>query len=285
LVAGIKELLQAYEGTPAELSSETGQAPTPTVTPEGLVQTVKDFSPASDMENIVEAGKSFSEGKYGEGLLKTAEGGLPLLLGAIGTALGSPAGGAAAYTGTKAAIKGGKQLINKFTTSRGSTYDHFDSGTTIRNRSPKDHPDKTEGLQPESGKTIFVDYEGVNTIGPILQNTEMATQLLPIVDKNNKLLGTKVVLLEDSGPMKAGETLVAVKATTTPEKGLYPVEMWRSESPKGDPARGIHFGNKIIDVTPVKPVQKSNADNIPTKKKGGSIVERNTYSNYKPRAI
>ena len=222
----------------------------PTVTPEGLVETVKDFSPAGDIENIVEAGESFSKGKYGEGLLKTAEGGLPLLMGAIGTALGSPAGGAAAYGGTKAAIKGGKTLINKFTTSRGSTYDHFDSGTTIRNRSSKDHPDKTEGIQPESGKTIFVDYEGANTIGPLLQNTEISTQLLPVFDKNNKLTGAKVVLLEDYGPKKAGETIEAVPAKMVPEKGLYPVEIWRSESPMGDSGRGIHFGNKIIDVTP-----------------------------------
>jgi len=271
MVAGIKEMLQGYEGTPAELNSESGRAPTPT--PQEILELVKSFTPVEDIENITEAGNLFSKGEYGTGLLKTVEGGAPLLAGAIGTAIGTPALGAATYGGTKAAIKGGKKILNTFTTSRGSKYDFFDDGTTIRNRSGKDHRDKSEGIQSPSVKTFFVDEESLSKMGGF-QNTDTATQILPILDKDNKAIGAKVVYLEDYGPYKKGTIAAQIPIQARPQEGLYPVEIWSSISPLGDAGSGIHFGNKIMNV-----------DSMSKKKKGGSVVERNPYNNYKPKAI
>jgi hypothetical protein len=203
--------------------------------------------------------------------------------GAVGDIIGVPRYGGSGGVGGARLAKGvqskipEKELLNNFTTSRGSTYEHYDTGTTVRNRSSKDHSDKTEGIQPESGKTIFLDKKSTSTVGGLLQNTDIATQLLPILGKDNKIIGTKVVLIKDYGPRKAGEILATAPAKTSPEKGLYPVEIWKSESPIGDSAKGIHFGNEIIDVVP----NKSKLE----KSKGGSIVERNPYQHYKKKAI
>lgn len=137
-----------------------------------------------------------------------------------------------------------------YRTERGSTYAQFPDSTTIRNRTAANHRDPTEGIQPRSGKTVYMDKDSVNRIGGFLQNPDMATRFVPEMVDGKPTGHAQVVLTEDYGPRKAGSTLAKVPYTLRPEVGMHPVEIWRSESPMGDTGRGIHFGNKITEVHP-----------------------------------
>jgi len=161
------------------------------------------------------------------------------------------------------AAPSGSDILNTFKTSRGSVYAHHADNTTTRNRSGAMHRDTTEGMQPRSGKTIFVDPKDVNTVGSLFQNTDMATKVVPKFDNNGTHIPGKAVLqlAEDYGPRKAGTVLHEFPYKTNPEVGFNPLEIYRSESPIGDSGSGIHFGNTITEVTP----------QIVAKKTGGFI--------------
>ena len=144
-----------------------------------------------------------------------------------------------------------EDIESVFKTERGSTYAHHADATTTRNRSGEKHTDKSTGIQPRSGKTVFMSPADVSVIGGFFQNPDMATKIVPAVDKDGKPTGkAQLVLLEDYGPRKAGSVLTEVPYTTKPQVGLAPVEIYKSESGIGDTGRGVHFGNKITEVHP-----------------------------------
>ena len=139
-----------------------------------------------------------------------------------------------------------------FETERGSKYAHHDNTTTTRNRSAANHKDKTEGIQPRSGKTVYMNPTAATNIAGIFQNPEMGTKLIPLLDADGRPTGKATLeLTQDYGPKKAGTRLGTAPYTTTPSVGMVPVEIMNSNSPKGDTGRGIHFGTKIVNVRPV----------------------------------
>lgn len=138
-----------------------------------------------------------------------------------------------------------------YKTSRGSAYGHYSDNSSIRNRSGEAHRDPTVGLQPRSGKTVYMAPEDVNRIAGLFQNAEMATQFMPSTyDKDTKTGRAALTISEDYGPRKAGSVIHEAPFTTVPQKGLIPVEINRSSSPVGDSGRGIHWGTPITEVIP-----------------------------------
>ena len=138
-----------------------------------------------------------------------------------------------------------------FETERGSKYAHHNDGTSTRNRSGANHTDKTEGIQPRSGKTVYMSPISTSNIAGIFQNPEMGTKFEPIFDEKGKPTGKAgLYLTEDFGPKKAGTLLGTAPYETKPSVGLTPVEIYNSKSPSGDTGRGIHFGNKITKIIP-----------------------------------
>ena len=136
-----------------------------------------------------------------------------------------------------------------FKTARGSTYAHYGDATTQRNRSSLNHRDVTEGMQPRSGKTVFMDNKSVNTLAGYFQNPDMATAFQPVMDQNGKPTGrAALTLTEDYGPLKSGKVLTEVPYQTKPSINSLPVEIYRSSSGMGDPGKGIHFGNPITEI-------------------------------------
>lgn len=144
-----------------------------------------------------------------------------------------------------------EDIESVFKTGRGSTYAFHKDSTTTRNRSGQKHSDKTTGIQPRSGRTVFMPESDVNRIAGLFQNPDMATRLVPEFDAEGKPTGrVKLELLEDYGPKKAGSVLAVSNYKLRPEVGLSPVEIYDSRSPIGDAGRNIHFGNAIIEVHP-----------------------------------
>ena len=151
--------------------------------------------------------------------------------------------------------------VKTFTTAKGSTYDAFGDGTTVRNRAERTkfgRPDgEVSGVQPRSQQTVFMTKEAANEIGPLFQNTEVPTELVIEGDK------ARLVLKEDVGPRKAGSDYSkTVTLSTEPEVGLQPVEIMNTSN---DDSRNIHFGNEITEVSTVDATQaitkKMDADN------------------------
>jgi hypothetical protein len=158
-------------------------------------------------------------------------------------------------------------VTNMFMTGRGSTYALFDDQTSQRNRSGENHSDKTVGMQPRSYKTVFMDIDSLNKVGTAFRRDDWSTKLLPVLDENGKPTNkARLVLAEDyryrpylgmkDGKMqlgeyqtaKAGAVVAEVPYSTKPVKGMYPIEIYNNNSPKGDKGSGIHFGSKITEV-------------------------------------
>ena len=136
-----------------------------------------------------------------------------------------------------------------YRTTRGSTYAHMPDTTSIRNRSGQSHFDKTSGLQPRSGKTIYMDLKDVNSMAGLFQNPDMASNFMPIdFDKDTKRGTAGLMLTEDFGPRKKGSYLSKGSFSVIPQMGMVPVEIFRSESPKGSSGSGIHWGTPITEV-------------------------------------
>ena len=148
---------------------------------------------------------------------------------------------------------GTNDIESVFKTARGSTYAQHADSTTTRNRSGEQHKDTSTGIQPRSGRTIYMNGSDVNKLGGIFQNPDIATQLVPVLDANGKPTGKlQLQLLENDGPRKAGSILGESAYYSRPQVGLTPVEIYNSVSRIGDDGRGVHFGTSITEVKPVK---------------------------------
>ena len=140
--------------------------------------------------------------------------------------------------GAAPVLKG--MVRGSFKTSKGSVYDVFDDSTTVRNRAERGDSESV-GIQPRSGKTIYMTREGVDQLGPLFQNTEIPVQFVPVEGRKAKLVYT-----QDYGPKKAGmDASPEVPYTLDPEVGLHPVEILDSRNTN---RRNIHFGNDITVV-------------------------------------
>lgn len=143
-------------------------------------------------------------------------------------------------------------VTHLFETERGSKYAHHDDTTTTRNRSSANHTDKTEGMQPRSGRTVYMNPTAATNMAGIFQNAEMGTKFVPVMDAEGRPTGKAALdLISDYGPKKAGTRLGTAPYSTTPAVGMVPVEIMNSNSPKGDTGRGIHFGTKITNIKPM----------------------------------
>ena len=140
------------------------------------------------------------------------------------------------------AVKPSDKVISNFTTARGSTYTQYDDTTTVRDRASSGDKEST-GIQPRSGKTIFMSKEDVDKWGPLFQQGDAGLyQLLPNSDGTANLVFT-----EDYGPKKAGSAATPpVPFSIAPKVGMIPVEIMDSKNTK---RRNIHFGSKIIEVS------------------------------------
>lgn len=179
-----------------------------------------------------------------------------------------------------------EEPVHTYRTERGSTYAHYKDNTTVRNRSGEKHKDTSTGLQARSGKTVYMDPKDVNRMAGVFQNTEMATKFVPSsYDKETGIGKGSLVLTEDYGPRKAGTVLHEAPFTMRPNVGANPVEIYRSESPKGDSGRGIHWGNKIVELgggrASAMPTSSSMLREMNPQKlyaKGGAVHMPSSYS-------
>ena len=130
--------------------------------------------------------------------------------------------------------------ITGFTTAKGSTYELTSDSTTERTRAARDDTEES-GLQPRSGKTVYMNENDKTTIGSIFQ-TEVPVQFVPDTTNNT----AKLIHLDSYGPLNAGDDASeTVNYSLTPEVGLYPVEIYDSNN---SDIRNVHFGSEIVGL-------------------------------------
>jgi hypothetical protein len=148
-----------------------------------------------------------------------------------------------------------------FTGQRGSKYAVHSDASTTGYRTPSNKPKGTPpSLQGKSAKTLFFEPQAAATLGPFINDEYLGTRLEPVFDANNTLKAVKVVATDFAGAWskqgrKPGEVLSVIPATTTPQKGLLPIEFGTLESPVGTrsvDAGRMHLASPItsVDRTP-----------------------------------
>jgi len=222
-------------------------------------QQVLDFVSAVDpaqgiMRGMAASGRAFDpelsvEERKAAGIEAALETLAPVGMGVIGALAKQPAKavlmdmltltGAPSDVSTRTAPD---KVINNFTTARGSTYTQYDDATTVRDRASSGDKEST-GIQPRSGKTIFMSKEDIDKWGPLFQQGDAGLyKLLPNSDGTANLVFTK-----DYGPKKAGSAATPpVPFSIAPKVGMIPVEIMDSKNTK---RRNIHFGSKITEVS------------------------------------
>lgn len=130
----------------------------------------------------------------------------------------------------------------RYQTGKGSTYVHYGDNTSIRDKMARpEHPGES-GIQPRSNKTIYMDRDSIDRVGPVHQNPGMRTSFIPHPTKPGHVA---LQHGEDYGPRKTGELVRGAEApySLTPKVGLHPVEVMDPHHHKG-----VHFGSPITHL-------------------------------------
>tara|TARA_R110002124_G_scaffold49184_2_gene144513 strand:+ start:2412 stop:3833 length:1422 start_codon:yes stop_codon:yes gene_type:complete len=203
--------------------------------------------PGADVRDAVTAsGETTQAVKEGD-ILGAGVGGLNTLASLAMMALPGSLGGA--KKGTEEVTKQVKRYIDEpvdytFTTGRGSTYEAFPSGRTQRNKA-SGHKDGGVGLQDKSEKTIFTDgsEQGRKTASDIvgISKNDVSTQILPILNSKEEVIGIKLVHGSNLGPKKAGDTILQMPVSTKPNVGKQPIEIFNRGT-------DVHLGSPITKI-------------------------------------
>jgi hypothetical protein len=130
-----------------------------------------------------------------------------------------------------------------FTTSKGSTYQLHENGTTTRNKSyHPEHGVKDQGVQPQSEATFYVSSADAMKLGEI-QALGGPARILAQPTSVTGHWGVKYLEGPSAGKF---ERRTVVKVETEPAVGLTPVEIFKGGA-------RVHFGNEITSISATSP--------------------------------
>lgn len=134
----------------------------------------------------------------------------------------------------------------EFTTAKGSKYKLHADNTTTRNKAARADPghEGDSGPKPKSEKTVYLTNEQAQALAP-------AQGKWRIIDHENGMLST--AMYNESGPNKGKYGISPeannVKYSTSPTKGLIPLELWKVGETYGKKSFSeLHFGNEIVGI-------------------------------------
>ena len=148
------------------------------------------------------------------------------------------------------------EVISTFTTAKGSTYTRYSDSTTIRNRAERGDKEGS-GVQPRSGKTVYMTYDDANSFGRLFQKGERGAYKLVPDSKNNT---ARLVFVKNYDSKKIGDNATdPVPFFIEPKVGLIPIEIVNSINTK---PRNIHFGSPITEVSEVTKIEKNKPEDV-----------------------
>ncbi len=126
----------------------------------------------------------------------------------------------------------------RYQTSKGSWYQVYPDGTTIRTKSfHPEHGVKDQGLQPRSQATVYLPREEANKLS-LMQATMPDGVAVAFQLVHKPYWGVRFVEGPNSG--KAVRSSM-VQPSSKPKRDWLPVEVWHD-------GRVVHFGNEIIRI-------------------------------------
>jgi len=129
-----------------------------------------------------------------------------------------------------------------FTTARGSTYEVFPDGTTVRYKAARPEHPGDFGLKARSARTVMLTEDNIRALAPPAD-----TNWRYVITGENKL---SLATQRPDGQWGITPSQRDVPFTTQPEVGLHPLELWRPETISGmEGFREVHPGNKIVQVS------------------------------------
>lgn len=136
------------------------------------------------------------------------------------------------------------RAVQTFTTAKGSTYEVHEDGTTTRNKAFRpEHGAAEQGMQPRTERTVYLTPEQASA----LATPQGEWRMFAHEDGTVSLISPN-----KSGGWGVSPSAKNIPVATSPEKGLIPLELWRSDSevtgPKGTAYRRVHFGNEITET-------------------------------------
>ena len=131
-------------------------------------------------------------------------------------------------------------VTHQFKTAKGSVYNLFSDGTTIRNKAQRPEHGNDQGVKDRSQATFFITPDHANEMGGLFQAVSRFGKR--IAQASNGQWGVQYT----DGPSKGKfERRTMGKVSPTPEVGSLPVELWNNGTK-------VHFGNRVTEVTPVE---------------------------------
>jgi len=137
-----------------------------------------------------------------------------------------------------------------FKTERGSVYDVMPDGTTIRNKAERPEHDKEDkGVKRQSSRTVYVDGNAAGLSAAGIDLTGVSDEQMPrvFIDKDGN--ATLAMWNAKENKFGAAPSGRSVKVHNEPAVGRHPLELW--EQGKDGGYRGMHAGNKIVEMSPV----------------------------------
>lgn len=129
-----------------------------------------------------------------------------------------------------------------FTTEKGSVYEVRGAGT-VRNKAQRAEHGADQGVKPLSDRTVYIDMDAANRLATPNSGWRMFAH-----DD-----GTFSVIVKNAdGKWGIAPSAKNVKVSTTPKKGLVPLEVWKADESVqgfgGVAYKQVHFGNKIVSI-------------------------------------
>ena len=144
--------------------------------------------------------------------------------------------------------------VGFYKTAKGSEYQVFPDGTTIRNKAARKDPghEGDSGLKPRTVKTIYIDPKlvpggaanlsaaGISGLGPQGARVSLKDGKANLVTWNQKENRWGVAPMQDNIPY-----------SLSPEKGLQPLELWEpaNDVPGYESYSKMHAGNEIVEIS------------------------------------
>jgi hypothetical protein len=152
----------------------------------------------------------------------------------------------------------GEQPVGFYKTAKGSEYQVFPDGTTVRNKASRKDPghEGDSGLKPRTFKTIYIDPDsvpggaavlsaaGISNLGPQGARVSLKDGKANLVTWNQKENRWGVAPLEGNIPY-----------SLSPQKGLQPLELWNPQNdvPGYESYSNMHAGNEIVEISGPSP--------------------------------
>lgn len=150
----------------------------------------------------------------------------------------------------------GEAPVGVYKTAKGSEYQVFPDGTTVRNKAARKDPghEGDSGLKPRTVKTIYIDPKsvpggaanlsaaGISGLGPQGARVSLKDGKANLVTWNQKENRWGVAPMQDNIPY-----------SLSPEKGLQPLELWEpaNDVPGYESYSKMHAGNEIVEISKI----------------------------------